>query len=103
MMNDNAKTSKSEANQNTNALEQQFQAGLQQTQKLLAGTIVTTKRQGVEITLTAEPKILNVSLPSGADSKTLGPMLRDCLNDAFVESMNAVYENTAKMITTNSP
>lgn len=102
MTNGNFKISEPQSNQDANELAQQFQAGLQKTQKLLASTIVTSKRQGVEITLTAEPKILNVLLPPDVDVKTLETILRDCLNDAFAESMKAVFENTTKELTQSS-
>lgn len=76
--------------------EDQFRAGLKKTQDILATSIVTVKRDGVAVTITAEPKVLSVTLPPERNPKTLEPVLRDCLNEAFSESMKAVYENTAK-------
>lgn len=84
-------------------VEDQCRAGLKKTQDILATSIVTVKRDGVEVTITAEPKVLNVTLPEEGKPKALESILRDCLNEAFSESMNAVYENTAKTLTTKSP
>lgn len=68
--------------------------GLQKVAQTLRNTQTTIKKEGISVTLTAEPKIINLQVDRNVSD--LSEKIKNCLNEAFLENSRKILEQATK-------